>query len=368
MTEALAGQDEVVSAFASQAVATQKVLIDAAVKAGDKRFLPSEFGVDLRNPGQSSSVYAAKVEIEEYLDALAVKTEISYTLLYNGLVYNGPFLDWVLRNEMLLNFKERKAEIYNGGDQFFSTTRLSNVGKAVRGILTHPRETADRAIRVRDTDISQKMLLKLAQPLSPGEEWQVTNEQARLINDGHKPRLLPPVEGSEPAGALGAGFYMLNKPSGWRATEESWYCAIRAKKSKIKKISKVWIPKAYEKRTEEGILDQELWDQSEDVITEYIQAEASIDDPEAAEKALRFSWVMGASDWQLQMLIPTNVLNNYNLDLWARCFDSEDELKKRWNYVVPWDSSSRWDIEGIRGNPNWWFVAEHTERVPAASR
>ncbi|KAJ5032492.1 uncharacterized protein L3040_009095 [Drepanopeziza brunnea f. sp. 'multigermtubi'] len=355
MTEALAGQDEVVSAFASQAVATQKVLIDAAVKAGDKRFLPSEFGVDLRNPGQSSSVYAAKVEIEEYLDALAVKTEISYTLLYNGLVYNGPFLDWVLRNEMLLNFKERKAEIYNGGDQFFTQSELLLQVNYRRSIINSRRAKFEYGSGKSDG----RQLIGYA---------IASEEQARLINDGHKPRLLPPVEGSEPAGALGAGFYMLNKPSGWRATEESWYCAIRAKKSKIKKISKVWIPKAYEKRTEEGILDQELWDQSEDVITEYIQAEASIDDPEAAEKALRFSWVMGASDWQLQMLIPTNVLNNYNLDLWARCFDSEDELKKRWNYVVPWDSSSRWDIEGIRGNPNWWFVAEHTERVPAASR
>ncbi|KAI9053484.1 hypothetical protein LZ554_002439 [Drepanopeziza brunnea f. sp. 'monogermtubi'] len=139
LTEALAGQDAVVSAVASQAVATQKVLIDAAVKAGVKRFLPSEFGVDLKNPkARALPVYAAKVEIEEYLDALAVKNDISYTL-----VYNGPFLDWALRNEMFLNFKERKAEIYDGGDQFFSTTRLSTVGKAVRGILHSSRSTLE---------------------------------------------------------------------------------------------------------------------------------------------------------------------------------------------------------------------------------
>ena len=37
----------------------------------------------------------------------------------------------------------------------------------------HPRETAGRAIWVKDTDVSQKQLLKLAQLLTPGEAWEV---------------------------------------------------------------------------------------------------------------------------------------------------------------------------------------------------
>jgi len=169
LAAALAGQDALVSAVASLAVPSQRLLIDAAVKAGVKRIIPSEFGCDLKNhQTRTLPVFASKVQIEEYLDELAVKGESSYTL-----VYTGPFLDWGLRNGMFLNFKERKAEIYDGGDQIISTSRLSTAGKAVRRILTHPRETADRAVFVKDIDVSQNQLLKLAQALTPGKEWEV---------------------------------------------------------------------------------------------------------------------------------------------------------------------------------------------------
>jgi hypothetical protein len=113
-------------------------------------------------------VYTNKVHIEEYLDELAMKGLTSYTL-----IFNGPFLDWGLRSGMFINFKERKAEIYDGGDQLISASRLSTAGKAVRRALTHPRETADRAIFVKDIDVSQNQLLALAQQLTPGEEWDV---------------------------------------------------------------------------------------------------------------------------------------------------------------------------------------------------
>ncbi|KAG4434321.1 hypothetical protein IFR05_010199 [Cadophora sp. M221] len=169
LATALSGQDALVSTVASLAIPSQKLLIDAAVKAGVKRVIPSEFGSDLKNPQtRMLPVYAAKVAIEEYLDSLAVEGALSYTL-----VYNGPFFDWGLRNGLYINFKERKAEIYDGGDQLFSTSRLCTVGKAVRRILTHPRETSDRAIWVKDIDVSQNQLLDLAKALTPGEEWEV---------------------------------------------------------------------------------------------------------------------------------------------------------------------------------------------------
>ena len=131
--------------------------------------LPRRFGCNLHNPrARALPVYTNKVRIEHHLDQLAVKGLTSYTL-----IYNGPFLDWGLKSGMFINFKERKAEIYDGGDQLFSTSRLSTAGKAVRRVLTHPRETADRAVFVKDIDVSQNELLALAQQLTPGEEWDV---------------------------------------------------------------------------------------------------------------------------------------------------------------------------------------------------
>lgn len=171
LTSALIGQDALVSALAATAVSSEKLLIDAAVKAGVKRVLPSEFGCDLKNPkARALPVFAGKVQIEEYLNELAVKGVISYTL-----VFTGVFLDMGLRNGLFFNFKDRKAEIFDGGDQLFSASRLTTVGKAVRRILTHPRETADRAIWIKDIDVSQNELLKLAEALTPGGKWELKN-------------------------------------------------------------------------------------------------------------------------------------------------------------------------------------------------
>ena len=177
LTNALTGQDALVSALASLAIASQRLLIDAAVAAGVKRILPSEFGNNLKNPkARELPVYAQKIKIEEHLDQLAREGKVSYTL-----VINGPFLDWGLKNGMFLDFTNRKIKRYDGGDGLFSTSRLTTVGKAVRRILTHPRETADRAVYVKDIDVSQNQLLKLAQALTPGEEWEIEDVKSEDV-------------------------------------------------------------------------------------------------------------------------------------------------------------------------------------------
>ncbi|RTE78927.1 hypothetical protein BHE90_006583, partial [Fusarium euwallaceae] len=48
ITEVLRGQEAVISTIGTIAVPAQLKLIDAAISANDKRFIPSEFGVDTR--------------------------------------------------------------------------------------------------------------------------------------------------------------------------------------------------------------------------------------------------------------------------------------------------------------------------------
>jgi nucleoside-diphosphate-sugar epimerase len=209
ISAALAGQDALVSAVGTKAIASQRLLIDAAVSEGVKRIIPSEFGTfiissythlrapvilvrqaktnlhspnlgpNLKNPKtRALPLFANTVRIEEYLEELARKGSTSYTL-----IYTGPFIDLALRSGKLVNFSDRKATIYDGGDQLVSTSRVATAGKAVRRVLTHPRETADRAIFVKDIDITQNQLLRLVQSLTPGEKWnvkQVSTEAAGL--------------------------------------------------------------------------------------------------------------------------------------------------------------------------------------------
>ncbi|TVY29109.1 Isoflavone reductase-like protein [Lachnellula hyalina] len=172
ITAAFKGQDAVVSTVGNEGLQGQHVLIDAAIAAGVKRFLPSEFGVDLANPKVAAlPVFAHKIATQKHLqEALAAKPGLTYTC-----VSNGPFLDWGLSNGFLLDTKEGKPKIYDDGKTVFSATTLASVGQAVVGILSHYEETKNRFVYVRDIDISQKRLLEIAQKAAPEKKWKPVN-------------------------------------------------------------------------------------------------------------------------------------------------------------------------------------------------
>jgi len=168
LTAALKGQDAVVSTVGTEGLLGQSLLFDAAVAAGVKRFLPSEFGSDLSNPKSASlPVFGYKVatrkHIEERVNAGA---DITYTY-----VITAPFLDWGIEVGFLLDWKEGKPRIYDGGDVPFSTTSLSSVGLATVGVLSHYEETKNRSVRVQDIAITQNQLLEIAKKVAPEKRW-----------------------------------------------------------------------------------------------------------------------------------------------------------------------------------------------------
>ncbi|KAF5021798.1 hypothetical protein F66182_6173 [Fusarium sp. NRRL 66182] len=171
LTAALQGQDAVVSVVTTLAIPSQDLLIDAAVAAGVKRFLPSEFGSNLAVPSvRKYPTFGAKVAIEEKLMALASQGKISYTFVFNSM-----FLDWCIDNGIYLDYAKSEVTFYDGGETEFSATNLSTIGDAVVGVLSHPDETKDRNVYVQDTVISMKKLLDFAKQLNPSKAWTVKN-------------------------------------------------------------------------------------------------------------------------------------------------------------------------------------------------
>lgn len=87
----LKGQDAVISVVGGTGFGDQKGIIDAAVKAGVKRFFPSEFGVNGRSEAvkQLTPFFAAKQEVLDYL-VVREKDGLTWTSLVVGAV-----LDWV---------------------------------------------------------------------------------------------------------------------------------------------------------------------------------------------------------------------------------------------------------------------------------
>ncbi|KAH8592821.1 putative isoflavone reductase like protein P3 [Bisporella sp. PMI_857] len=165
---AFQGQDAVVSLVGNQGFEGQTVLIDAAIKAGVKRFLPSEFGSNIANPNTAQlPIFGHKVAIRKYIEEKAAANK-DFTYSY---VINGPFLDWGIEVGFTLAYQEGKPRIFNGGDQLVSSTSLATVGNAVVGVLTHPAETVNRDVYVEDIRISQNKLLALAKKANPSKSW-----------------------------------------------------------------------------------------------------------------------------------------------------------------------------------------------------
>ncbi|TPX18602.1 uncharacterized protein E0L32_002459 [Thyridium curvatum] len=169
LTDALKGQDAVISTFGTTGFSLQTTLIDAAAAAGVKRFIPSEFGSNLDNPKtRALPVFAEKVKTQEALKEKAKTTGLTYTV-----IYNSAFLDWGLKVGFTLRWSEYKPALYNGGDVTFSATTLDSVADAVVGVLSHPEETRNRAVYVEDVKITQSQLLDIAKKIAPGKPWEV---------------------------------------------------------------------------------------------------------------------------------------------------------------------------------------------------
>ncbi|KAF7169984.1 hypothetical protein CNMCM5623_002500 [Aspergillus felis] len=109
--------------------------------------------------GNSGPVYQDKVAVQKYLQEKSKESggKFSYTIQING-----PFLDWGLMVNFLLNLEGPEAELYDGGDRKFSTTTLSGVGKGVCGIINNLEATKNRTVYIREADVSQKQLLKIS--------------------------------------------------------------------------------------------------------------------------------------------------------------------------------------------------------------
>ena len=89
LIEAFKGQDAIVSTISAMGTGVQAQIIDAAVKAGVKRFLPAEFGADSEDPRlyELLPMFKGKRDVIEQLKR--TEGQMSWT----G-VATGPFFDW----------------------------------------------------------------------------------------------------------------------------------------------------------------------------------------------------------------------------------------------------------------------------------
>jgi hypothetical protein len=141
VTEVCVGASCVVSAMAGLReviIDAQKILLDAAIKAGVPRFFPSDYSLDFTKfkHGENRNLDLRR-EFHSYLD----KTEISATT-----IFNGAFAD-MLTNEMpLILFKQKKILYWGSATHKMVFTTVANTAEYTANAAMD--ETTPRYLRI----------------------------------------------------------------------------------------------------------------------------------------------------------------------------------------------------------------------------
>lgn len=81
---------------------------------------------------------------------------------------------------------EKKATLYDGGNLGFSATTLPTIGAAVAGVLSHPKETENKYIRIQSVVTTQSELVALYEK-HQGAKWEIEHvDTAELERETNK--------------------------------------------------------------------------------------------------------------------------------------------------------------------------------------
>ncbi|KAJ3547681.1 hypothetical protein NM208_g1393 [Fusarium decemcellulare] len=173
LQQALRGQDVVIMLLPPESTVDHETIIDAAVKAGVKRFFPSEYGVRTYHPDFANNVLIAtkKRSIVKHLE----KTQDAMS--WTGLMCN-PWVDFCVVDGLLgFDINNREARIYNGGNVPFSTGLRDLAAQALYALITNPErfeEAKNKYIHVASYTVTQNEVLSVVEKLT-GQKWKVKN-------------------------------------------------------------------------------------------------------------------------------------------------------------------------------------------------
>ncbi|KAJ1643997.1 hypothetical protein J3B02_001373 [Coemansia erecta] len=167
---AFQGIDIVVSAVSVSAVPTQMAMIDGAMAAGVKWFLPSEFGVShytsrylpLKGPLDHM------VDVQRYLREKAQSSGLAYTIVYTGLA-----MDYLNPQSIGLIVSKREAVLVGRGGAKVSFTTLKDTVRLLIEILKRPEEMQNRTIRFAGSTSNMRELVKIVTGNDRGENVRI---------------------------------------------------------------------------------------------------------------------------------------------------------------------------------------------------
>lgn len=166
IANASAGVDCVVSTLAGLSnviIDLQKRILDAAVKAGVPRFIPSDFSSDYNNlvPGENRN-FDLRREFKKYLDNTSIKA---------SSIFNGCFADILMYNTPILNLKDKSIGYWGDkADWKLDFTTMDDTAAFTAEAAMD--DNAPRDMQIASFQISPNMILADVKKAS-GETYKI---------------------------------------------------------------------------------------------------------------------------------------------------------------------------------------------------
>ncbi|KAI1439023.1 NmrA-like family protein [Xylaria sp. CBS 124048] len=156
LEQAFAGQDAVVMTTSFQIYGQEGKFIDAAVKAGIKRFIPSEYGSNTRNANTLGMfpMMSAKAKVISQLQEKE-STGLSWTAVATGMLVDIG----LSTGFMGFDLKGHTAKIWDDGNHKFSSSTRQNIARSISGVLKHPEQTANKYVFTSSFEVSMNDLV-----------------------------------------------------------------------------------------------------------------------------------------------------------------------------------------------------------------
>jgi len=182
LVAALKGQEAVVSAVSTFSLDQQIAIIDNAIEAGVRRFLPSEFGDDtsVRALGEQVPPALTKTETVAYLKSKE-HTGMTWTA-----VIVGAYFDYTLDMPGMLglDIAGNSMTLFDGGDVEFEATNLAQIGRTVAAVLSveYLGETANQYVYINSFTVTQRQILQIVEEVG-GRKLHIKHAKAEDYNN-----------------------------------------------------------------------------------------------------------------------------------------------------------------------------------------
>jgi nucleoside-diphosphate-sugar epimerase len=169
VTVARSGAACVVSALAGLrdvVVETQAVLLDAAVKAGVPRFIPSDYSIDFTKfpPGENRNLDLRR-DFHKRLDKASIRATT---------IFNGAFTEMLTGQMPLILFKRKRVLYWGDADQLLDFTTMDDTAAFTASAALDP--STPRFLRIAGDQLSARELAAVAS--------EVTGKEFRLFRVG----------------------------------------------------------------------------------------------------------------------------------------------------------------------------------------